>query len=469
MLDRPGYTLRSTLHEGFQTIIYRLQIPTPPNSAILKLLKLEDPPLEAIARLKHEYQIQKNFNDSGIVKAYSIDTFDGRLGLLLEDFGGISLKQILLSQKMSIASFLKVAVQLAKALISVQQYQIIHKDIKPANIIINPTSGIVKLTDFSMASVLIQEKSQPIDPDQIEGTLAYMSPEQTGRMNRTLDCRSDFYSLGVTFYEMLTGKLPFQSNDPLEIIYCHLSQQPVPVREFNSEIPDAIVQVVEKMMAKNVEDRYQTAAGILADLQHCFDQLKTRGKIEKTPMNLQYKYDLAEAERCRMLGQTYAAMELYDRAIQGAAKNGYIEAEALANEIAAKFYLELGKKKIAKAYMTDAYFGYERSGDTAKAKYLVRHYPDLIFTTQKTADNSQLAMAANIGIAKTTSSTTSSRILDLVSVMKVSETLQSEITSQNLPRTLLHILLESAGAQKGCLILAKTIVYLLKQLITVKN
>jgi PAS domain S-box-containing protein len=455
MLDRPGYTIRSTLHEGFQTIIYRLQIPTPPNSAILKLLKLEDPPLEAIARLKHEYQIQKNFNDSGIVKAYRIDTFDGRLGLLLEDLGGISLKQILFSQKMSIASFLNVAVQLVKALISVQQHQIIHKDIKPANIIINPTSGIVKLTDFSIASVLIQETSQPIAPDHIAGTLAYISPEQTGRINRTLDYRSDFYSLGVTFYEMLTGKLPFQSNDPLEIIYCHLSKQPVPMRELNSEVPEAIAQIVEKMMAKNADDRYQTAAGILADLQHCFDQLKTTGKIEKKLMNLQYKYDLVEAERCRMLGQTYAAMELYDRAIQGAAENGYIEAEAFANEIAAKFYLELGKKKIAKAYMTDAYLGYDRSGDTAKAKYLVRHYPDLIFATQKTVDNSELTIAANSGIARTTSSTTSSRILDLVSVMKASETIQSEITSDNLPRTLLHILLESAGAQKGCLILEK--------------
>lgn len=455
MLDRSGYTIRSTLHEGFQTIIYRLHISTSPNSAILKLLKFEDPSLEAISRLKHEYQIQKNFNDYGIVKVYSIDTFNGRLGLLLEDFGGISLKQMLPTQKMSIATFLNVAVQLAKALISVQQHQIIHKDIKPANIIINPTSGIVKLTDFSMASVLIQEMSQPIDPAQIEGTLAYMSPEQTGRMNRTLDYRSDFYSLGVTFYEMLTGKLPFQSNDPLEIIYCHLGKQPVPVQELNSEVPDRIAQIVEKMMAKNAEDRYQTAAGILADLQPCFDRLKTTGKIEKKPMNLQYKYDLAEAERCRMLGQTYVAMELYDRAIQGAAENGYIEAEAFANEIAAKFYLAIGKKKIAKAYMTDAYFSYDRCGATAKAKYLVRHYPDLIFATQKIADNSEQTIAANIGIAKTTSSKTSSKILDLVSVMKASETIQSEITSDNLPRTLLHILLESAGAQKGCLILAK--------------
>lgn len=455
MLDRSEYTICSTLHEGFQTTIYRLHIPNPPNSAILKLLKLEYPPIEAIIRLKHEYQIQKNFNDPGIVKAYSLDTFEGRLGLLLEDFGGISLKQMLSTPKMSIASFLSVAVQLAKALISVQQYQIIHKDIKPANIIINPTNGIVKLTDFSMASVLSSAKPQLIDPDQIEGTLAYMSPEQTGRMNRTLDYRSDFYSLGVTFYEMLTGQLPFQSNDPLEIIYCHLGKQPLSVQELNSEIPDTIAQIVGKMMAKNAEDRYQNAAGMLTDLQHCFDNLKTTVKIENAPMNFQYKDDLAEAERCRMLGQTYEAMELYDRAIQRAAENGCIEAEALANEIAAKFYLELGKKKIAKAYMTDAYFGYDRSGYTAQAKHLEQHYPDLIFAIPKTADNSELAMAANIGLAKTTSSTTSSRILDLVSVMKASETIQNEITSDNLPGTLLHILLESAGAQKGCLILVK--------------
>jgi len=177
---------------------------------------------------------------------------------------------------------------------------------------------------------------------------------------------------------------------------------------------------------------------------------------ENTPVNFQYKDDLAAAERCRMLGQTYEAMELYDLAIQGAVENGGIEAEALVNEIAAKFYLEIGKKKIAKAYMTDAYFSYDRSGDTAKAQYLEKQYPELIFATPKNADYSE-PVAASSSIAQVKScTTTSSRILDLVAIVKASVAIQSEITSDNLPRTLLHILLESAGAEKGCLILKKS-------------
>jgi len=465
MPDRSGYTIDSILHEGVQTIIYRLRLATLDRSAILKLLKSEYPPLADITSLKHEYQIQKDLDDPSIVKAYSIETFDDRLGVLLEDFGGVSLKQMLSTQKLSLASFLKIAVQLAQALICVHKHDLIHKDIKPANIIINPISGIVKLTDFSIASRVSQETGT-LNPDQIQGTLAYMSPEQTGRMNRTLDYRSDFYSLGVTFYEMLAGQLPFQSNDPLELVYCHLAKQPVSVQQFNPEIPDAIAQIVAKLMAKNPEDRYQSALGLLADLQQCFDKFQTTGKMiaelenmnywaENAPVNFQYKEDLAAAERCRMLGQTYEAMELYDRAIQGAVENGCIEAEALVNEIAAKFYLELGKKKIAKAYMTEAYFCYARSGDTAQAKHLEKQYPELIFATQKNADSEPAAASSSIAQVKSCT-TTSSRILDLVAIVKASVAIQSEITSDNLPRTLLHILLESAGAEKGCLILKKS-------------
>jgi PAS domain S-box-containing protein len=172
---------------------------------------------------------------------------------------------------------------------------------------------------------------------------------------------------------------------------------------------------------------------------------------ENTPVNSQYKYDLAAAERCRMLGQTYEAMELYDRAIQGAVENGCIEAEALFNEITAKFYLEIGKKKIAKAYMTDAYLNYARAGDTAKLKYLEQDYADLIFTTQKIADHSEPAMAVSPSIPQVSSS----KMLNLVGLMKAFEAIQSEITSDNLPRTLLHILLESVNTKKGCLIFKK--------------
>jgi serine/threonine protein kinase len=308
--------------------------------------------------------MQRQLKDPGIVKAYSLDTFEGRMGLLLEDFGGVSFKQMLSIKKLSIAGFLNAALQLAKALVSVHQHQIIHKDIKPANIIINPTSGIVKLTDFSIASRLSQETPELINPDQIQGTLAYMSPEQTGRMNRTLDCRSDLYSLGVTFYEMLSGELPFQSNDSLELVYCHLAKEPVPLRELNPKIPDAIAQIVEKLMAKDADDRYQSAAEILADLQNYFAKFPTTGKMfahlekinrrtDNDQIDVQPKYDLAEAERCRRLGKTSEAMEVYGRAIQAAAENGCIQEEAFVNKIAAKFYREIAHKNFAQTYMTE--------------------------------------------------------------------------------------------------------------------
>jgi PAS domain S-box-containing protein len=186
------------------------------------------------------------------------------------------------------------------------------------------------------------------------------------------------------------------------------------------------------------------------------DDFNMKQPAENKPSNLQHESDLAEAERCRILGKIYEAMELYDRAIQNAAENGCIQAEAYANEMAAKFYLEIGKKKIAKVYAIEAYLGYNSCGDTAQVKYLKNNYPDLIVATQINTDNSAPTLHASRSIPEAANTaTTGSSILDLVAVMKASEAIQSEITSDNLHRTLLRILRESAGAQKGCLILKK--------------
>ncbi|MEG3857854.1 ATP-binding sensor histidine kinase [Microcoleus sp. herbarium12] len=309
-----GYDLQELIHQGANTAIYRAVSITNRQPAILKVLNTEYPTLEQITRLKHEYLIAVYLDCEYTVKVDRLETHPNCLVLVLEDFGGISLKQWMAKvgnacrisarpdtkllaggqsaaigttvvneatarYQLPIAEFLNIAIQLAKALVFLHQNQIIHKDIKPANIIINSETNQVKLADFSIASRLNKETPNLKNPDRLEGTLAYMSPEQTGRMNRGVDYRSDFYSLGVSFYELLTGKLPFGSSDPLELVHCHIAKKPISIQQLNPQIPQALAEIVEKMMAKNAENRYQSAAGLLADLERCQNQNLIEGKI----------------------------------------------------------------------------------------------------------------------------------------------------------------------------------------------
>uniref|UniRef100_A0ACD5GSM4 Serine/threonine protein kinase n=1 Tax=Desertifilum tharense IPPAS B-1220 TaxID=1781255 RepID=A0ACD5GSM4_9CYAN len=158
-----------------------------------------------------------------------------------------------------------IALQLADILHGLYQHRVIHKDLKPTNILINPKTQQVKLIDFSIASLLPKETQEILSTNTLEGTLAYIAPEQTGRMNRGIDYRSDFYSLGVVFYELLTGQLPFQANDPMELVHCHIAK-PAPQPSNSEEIPSPILEIVMKLMAKNIEDRYQSALGTQARL-----------------------------------------------------------------------------------------------------------------------------------------------------------------------------------------------------------
>jgi len=283
-----GYDLQELIHQGTNTVIYRAVSLTNRQPAILKVLNTEYPTLEQITRLKHEYQIAVNLDCQYTVKVDRLETHPNCLVLVLEDFGGLSLKQWIAQTEsalcvaryqLPIAQFLNIAIQLAKALVFLHQNQIIHKDIKPANVIINPEKNQVKLADFSIASRLNKETPHLKNPDRLEGTLAYMSPEQTGRMNRGVDYRSDFYSLGVSFYELLTGKLPFRSSDPLELVHCHIAKQPISIQQLNPQIPQVLAEIVERLMAKNAEDRYQSAAGLLADLERCQNQNLIEGTV----------------------------------------------------------------------------------------------------------------------------------------------------------------------------------------------
>ncbi len=300
MLQIPGYRLEEVLYEGPHTIIYRAR-QADEQPVVLKVLQAQ-PTLEEMARLKQEYKIVANLKIEGVVKAYSLETFKNATALVLEDFGGGALSDFIQAHRLTLTSFLNIAIQLAHTLEQLHQHQIVHKDIKPQNIIINPETGQVKITDFSIASQLSRETQQASNPEILEGTLAYMSPEQTGRMNRAISYRSDLYSLGVTFYEMLTLRLPFESQDPLELVHCHIAKLPIPPHHQDSTIPKQISLLVMKLLAKNAEDRYQSAAGLKADLQICLDQLQTKGEIGSFPLG---QIDLSD--------QLFLPQKLYGR------------------------------------------------------------------------------------------------------------------------------------------------------------
>ncbi len=280
----PGYELLEKIHHHSKSIVYRAKQKVVSAGAssrpvIIKLLAAEYPSYQDLINFRHQYTIAKDLDLPGTVQIYSLEEHDRGYAIVMEDFGGIPLDQYL--TQLSLADTLKIGIQLTVTLQALSQQRIIHKNIKPANILIHPVTKQVKLIDFSIASLLPHETQELVSPKLLEGTLAYISPEQTGRMNRGIDYRSDFYSLGVTLYELLTGKQPFLAVDPLELIYSHLAKIAVPVSDIKPEIPIAVSQIVAKLMAKNAEDRYQSALGLQRDLEKCLAQWQAATKINE--------------------------------------------------------------------------------------------------------------------------------------------------------------------------------------------
>ena len=305
LIEIAGYKITETVHQGTQTVLYRA-IGLDGTSRILKSLTLNQPTSESLARLRHEYELTRDLQINSIVKTVGFETVGHRAVMVMEDFGGRSLQQVLCEGAIDLVLCLNIMVQVSQAIVQLHSRNIIHKDIKPANIIINLESNQIKLTDFSIASQTGTETTQFIShPNQLEGTLAYISPEQTGRMSRPVDYRTDFYSLGVTLYELLTRQLPFVSNDALELVHCHMAKIPTPIQTLNPNVPDAIVQMVEKMMSKNAEDRYQSAAGMLADFTQCLKEHEATGHIE-----------LVEIGKLDTISQLNIPQKLYGRSIQ---------------------------------------------------------------------------------------------------------------------------------------------------------
>jgi PAS domain S-box-containing protein len=249
---------------------------------VLAAVPLTTPPSPAaIARLQHAFELRNELDPGWAARPLRLVTDNGRLTLLSEDPGGEPLLR-LLGQPWEITSFLRFAIGLAAALARLHGRGLIHKDIKPANILVDNATWAVWLTGFGIASHLPREA--PGSTEAIAGTLAYMAPEQTGRMNRSIDSRSDLYACGVTFYETITGSLPFSASDPLEWIHCHIARPPAPPSERVHGIPGPIEAIILKLLAKSPEDRFQTAAGLEADLRACLTSWETYRRIDAFPI-----------------------------------------------------------------------------------------------------------------------------------------------------------------------------------------
>ena len=342
MFPNPArYTLTELLYKGASAAIYRAYRDVDSTSVMLKCLKTDYPLLEDLTRLRHEYQVLQGLNIKGIAQPIALESDHNNLLLVLNDFEGMPLSQFLHSQEITLNQFLVIAIQFASTLAQLHQHQIIHKDIKPDTILINSQTLDIQFIDLSTCSYLSSENQTASHPQLLEGTLAYMSPEQTGRMNRSIDYRSDFYTLGVTFYELLTGQLPFATTDPLELIHCHIAKNPAPPSHHNPTIPQAVNDIVMKLLSKTAEERYQSALGLKADLETVLQLLQSSTDLSQFKMGqLDLFSQFSISQKLYGREQEVAAlMAAFDRVSRGATElllvSGYsgIGKSSLVNEI----------------------------------------------------------------------------------------------------------------------------------------
>jgi predicted ATPase/signal transduction histidine kinase len=280
-LTIPGYRILDRIYNGSRTQVYRAISESEQKPVVIKILQSEYPTFNELVQFRNQYTITKNIDLTRIVKPLALFNYRNGFALVMEDFGGISLSEYTALHKLSNDDFLPIAIQTVKVLEGLYRDRIIHKDIKPQNILINPNTKEVKIIDFSISSLLPRQNQEIISPNVLEGTLNYMSPEQTGRMNRGIDYRTDFYSLGVTFYELLTGQLPFKSTDAMELVHYHLAKIPTPPIQLVPTIPEILSDIIVKLMSKNPEARYQNAFGLRYDLETCWKQWQATGKISQ--------------------------------------------------------------------------------------------------------------------------------------------------------------------------------------------
>ena len=284
-MTAPTEYVLEPLREGPEFTLYRGRQHDSPSPVLVIAPATEQPSPQVLRRLEHEHSLVAALDPAWAAMPVALTRHEGRTALILRDPGGEPLDRVLerdSGQPLDLDRFLRLAIGLATALAHVHRRGLIHKDIKPGNVLADD-SGNVWLTGFGIASRVPHERQAPAPPEIVAGTLAYMSPEQTGRMNRSIDARSDFYSLGVTLYQVLTGVLPFAAADPLEWVHCHIARQPVAPID-RGAVPQPLSALIMKLLAKNAEERYQTASGLEADLRRCLAEWQSHGRIDPFPL-----------------------------------------------------------------------------------------------------------------------------------------------------------------------------------------
>jgi PAS domain S-box-containing protein len=286
-VERSQHVLE-VLRKDEEFVLYRGEQSNQPGSPSVLLLTPASmrPGLETLKKIEHEYSLRDELDSAWAVRPLAMSEQRGQPTLVLQDPGGETLDRFL-AGPMEMTPFLRIAIGLATALGGLHERELIHKDVKPANVLVNPATDQVRLMGFGIASRLPRERQAPEPPEFIAGTLPYMAPEQTGRMNRSLDSRSDLYAFGVTLYEMLTGTLPFTASDPMELVHCHIARQPTPPCVRLKDIPVPVSAIIMKLLAKTAEERYQTAVGVESDLRRCLAEWETQHRIVEFPLGEQ--------------------------------------------------------------------------------------------------------------------------------------------------------------------------------------
>ncbi len=283
MDESAEFAIKESLHTSARTRVYRAIRRSDSKPVILKTLHGVKVIPELLARFRQEYEINASLNSvAGVVEVYGFEA-SGTPTIIMEDVEGDSLNQTAKPPR-DLSEFFNIAIAVTDALGQIHARQIIHKDINPSNIIYNPQTGIVKIIDFGLSTILPRETVAQVNINALEGTIAYISPEQTGRINRPVDYRADFYSLGVTFYELLSGVRPFEETEPLALIHSHLAKQPIPLKTKTPSIPAPLSDIIMILLAKNAGDRYQSAFGLKADLIECQRQWQASGVIQEFPL-----------------------------------------------------------------------------------------------------------------------------------------------------------------------------------------